>query len=230
MSERRQFAPMMTGAGLGNTDPPDLWDVVPLADYGGLGDCFFNIQELDLRGLLAGNEQGLYFDTISLQEACPWFNPVTEGVEQGWFMVYDMLTTVKPTRHTIAETFVRPDTGQNACPGFLLPADVATNDWPPDEQRLNPSQVIWGVWRCFANNMQFKLPETFGLGVTVLNSGYFGQGDYAVAPSLYWTRIVCSAAIADVVVAPSTNLLINARAEKISVPMELSQMMRAAQR
>lgn len=230
MSELRQFCPQMTGAVLGQTDPPDLWDAVPLVDYGGLGDCFFNRQELDLRGLMAGNEQGLFLDTISLQEACPWTVPVSEGVEQGWLIVYDMLTTVRPTRHTIAETFVRPDTGQNSAPGFLLPADIATNDWPPSEQTLNPSQVIWGVWRLFCNNMSFKLPETFGLGLSVLQSGYFGQGDYAVSPALYWTRIVCTADVNDVIVAPSANLLMNGRAENITVPMEISQMMRAAQR
>ena len=63
-----------------------------------------------------------------------------------------------------------------------------------------------------------------------MQSGYFGQGDYAVSPTLWWTRIVYTASEEDVVVIPSANLLTNARAEKITVPMELSQMMRAAQR
>lgn len=230
MSEERQFCPQIEGAVLANNAPPGLWDVVPAADYAGLGCCFYTTQDLDLRGLMAGNEQGLFFDSISLQESRPWGVPVTEGIEQGWLMVYDMLTTVRPTRHTISETFVRPDTGTSVTPGFLFGADVLTNEWPESEQTLNPSQVIWGVWRLFCNNMSYKLPETFGLGMSVLQSGYYGQGDYAVSPSLYWTRIVCTAAVEDVIVAPSGNLLTNARAEPISAPQEISQMMRAAQR
>lgn len=230
MSEERQFCPQIMGGVMGNFSAPGLWDVIPAADYGGLGCCFHTTQDLDLRGLMAGNEQGLYFDSISLQEQRPWTIPVAEGVEQGWLIVYDMLTTVRPTKHTIAETFVRPDTGTSVCPGFLMPANVLTNEWPESEQTLNPSQVIWGVWRLFCNNMSYKLPEVFGLGMSVLQSGYFGQGDYAVSPSLYWTRIVLTADLADVIVAPSANLLTNARAEAISAPMEISQMMRAAQR
>ncbi len=228
MSEQRQFCPQLEGGTVGAGDAHGQWDQA--TGYGGLGECYFVSTPLDLRGLMAGNEQGLFFNSISLQESRPWSVPVAEGVEQGWFMVYDMLTTVPLTMHTIAECFVRPDTGTSVCPGFLFPMNTLANEWPETEQTLNPSQIIWGVWRLFCNNMSFKLPETFGLGMSVLQSGYFGQGDYAVSPSLYYTRIVCTAAPADVIVVPSANLLTNARAEPITAPMEISQMMRAAQR
>ena len=230
MSEARQLCPQVEGAILTNFAPPGRWDVVPAADYGGLGCAFFQIQDLDLRGLTAGNESGLYFDSISLQESTPWTMPIATAEETGVFVVYDMLTTVRPTRHTIAETFVRPDTGQNVCPGFLFPADTLTNDWPPSEQTLNPSQITWGLWRVFTNSMEVRVDDSWGLPMRILQSGYFGQGDYAVAPALYWTRMVFTLDAADAIGAPSANLLANARAEKITEPMEVSQMMRAAQR
>jgi len=229
MSELRQFCPQMPGAVLANYQPPGTWDVVAAGDYGGLGCCFFQTQQLDLRGLMAGNEQGLFFDSISLQENRLWSSPVQQ-LETGWFIVYDMLTTVEPTEHTIAETFVRPDTGTSVGPGFLFGADVLSNEWPPSEQTLNPSQVIWGIWRAYVQAMDYKAPEAFGIPYNILQSGYFGQGDYAVSPALWWTRIVLTCADEAVVVCPSANLLTNARAEKITVPQELSQMMRAAQR
>lgn len=229
MSEERQLCPQMEGALLGNYATVGQWDVMAAAAYTGMGCAFFNIQEIDLRGLMAGNEQGLYFDSISLQESRPWANPVAV-TEQGWVVVYDMLTTVKPTEHTIANTWIRPDTGTSCAPGFLFGANASSTEWPPDEQTLNPSQVIWGIWRAFGQEMNFKLPEAFGNPLGIMQSGYFGQGDYAVSPTLWWTRIVYTASDEDAIVIPSANLLTNARAEKITVPMELSQMMRAAQR
>ena len=228
MSESRQLCPQIEGAQLANYITIGKWDVVPNADYAGLGCAYFQIQDLDLRGLVAGNERGLYLDTVSLQESLPWTMPVE--AEGAVIVCYDMLTTVRPTRHTLANVFIRPDTCTSVLPGFLFPASASTNDWPPSEQTLNPSQVIWGVWRVFSDNTSYKLTPTWGKGLRVLQSSYFGQGDYVVAPSLCWTRIVVTMEELDTVCVPSANLLCNARAENITTPMEVSQMMRAAQR
>ena len=228
MSENRQLCPQIEGAQLSNYQAPGRWDVVPNADYDGLGCCFFQIQDLDLRGLVAGNERGLYLDTVSLQESMPWRMPIDS--EGAIIVAYDMLTTVRPTRHTIANVFIRPDTNTSVLPGFLFPADVLTTDWPPSEQTLNPSQVIWGVWRIFCNDSAYKLSPEWGTALRVLQSSYFGQGDYAVSPALYWTRIVVTLREIDVANVPSANLLCNGRAENITTPQEVSQMMRAAQR
>jgi len=230
MSEQRQFCPQLPGGVLSNFVAPGTWEVIPTADYAGQGCAFYQIQELDLRGLIAGNERGLYMDSISLQESEAWNAPAVGPEDNAGFMVYDMLTTVKPTEHTLANIYVRPDTRQSVCPGFLFPADILENNWPPSEQTLNPSQIIWGLWRAFINSTGYKPSSLWGLPFRVIQSGYFGQGDYAVAPTLWWTRVVVTLATSDAVATPSANLLCNARAENITTPMEISQMMRAAQR
>lgn len=224
MSEVRQFCPQIAGTVAGGGVVKNDWEVS--AGFGGLGSCYYNIKQLDLRGLLAGNETGLYFDSISLQEAGPWTAPVAS--DKGWFVTYDMLTTVRPTEDTINACFERPDTGENNPPGFLHNM-ITANEWPPTRQTLNPSQVTWGMWRLFT---PWEMGDTSSLGSAwrVSQSGFFGQGDMAVAPALFWTRIVISADGDQVIVIPSANLVTNARAEDITMPQEISAMMRAAQR
>ena len=230
MSEQRQFCPQLPGSVLSNYVADGSWQVIANADYDGVGCAFYNIQEIDLRGLLSGNESGLYMDSISLQESEAWNGPLSGPEDNAGVMCYDMLTTVRPTEHTIANTWVRPDTRTSVCPGFLFTTDALTNNWPPSEQTLNPSQVIWGLWRAFITSSEYKPSGLWGVPYRVLQSGYFGQGDYAVAPTLYWTRMVFTLAESDAIATPSANLVCNARAENITTPMEISQMMRAAQR
>jgi len=210
-------------AGAGQTSGPNNWNNV--AGFAGTGECYYNIQSLDLRGLMAGNERGLQPENISLQEAVPWSMPVAMAY---MFMVFDFISTVKPTEELIGDIYQRPDLGQNQGVGFPLTGSTLASAWPPSRQRLNPTQITWGLWRQFSMDPNW---DTNGASITrVANSGYFGQGDMAVSPALYWTRVVVTMKGEDVVAIPSANLLTYARAEKITAPEEMTAMMRAAQR
>ena len=115
-----------------------------------------------------------------------------------------------------------------AVPGFLDPG-VSLPVAGESFQDLNPSQVVWGLWRQLSTNGQFRFAPTEFATQTV-QSGYFGQGEVAVSPHLWWTRIVRTTSNGDTLIVPSTNLVIYADAIALTEPQELSQMMRAGQR
>jgi len=179
---------------------------------------------VDLRGLLVdGKNRGLNPLSIVLQEAAP----IEFATEDTYVMVYDILSTVELTRDTIRaiyDSYSIP----GKVPGFLDPM-VALPVAGEGPQDLNPSQVVWGLWRQLSTNGQFRFAPTEFATQTV-QSGYFGQGEVAVSPHLWWTRIVRTTGDSDTLIVPSTNLVIYADAIALTEPQELSQMMRAVQR
>lgn len=222
MGTKRQFAQMIPGASLGNGVDKDGWEVVDPFD--GTGHCYFYQTKLDLRGLLAGNEEGLVLDAISLQESGPWTAP---DLTESWFWMCDILTTVKPREDVIGKLYIRPDLSTEEMVGFLKPVDVLSTGVSPDEQTFNPSQVTWGLWRLWGMNAEWRSGQNL---YQTAQSGYMGQGDMAVSPSLWWTRVVVTNAEADVIICPSANLLSYGEGVNITAPQEMTAMMRGSQR
>jgi hypothetical protein len=222
MGTKRQFAQMIPGASLGAGVDKQGWEVADPFD--GTGHCYFYQTKLDLRGLLAGSEEGLVLDAISLQESGPFTAP---DLTESWFWTCDLLTTVKPRESVIANLYIRPDLSTNEMIGFLKPVDVLSTLVSPDEQTFNPSQVTWGLWRLWGPSINFRTGTTEW---QVIQSGYMGQGDMAVSPSLWWTRVLVSGAEADVVINPSANLLSYGEGVNITAPQEMTAMMRGSQR
>ncbi len=129
-----------------------------------------------------------------------------------------------PTELTIGEVFTQPAL-PGEVPGFLLPADALSQS---GDQRFNPSQVLWGMWRFWGVDRNIVLGTT--LGTKVVQSGYFGTNEPLVAPGTFWTRILVPYQQADTFIIPSTNLVQQGLAVDLATPVELTQMMRAAQR
>jgi len=218
----RQFIQALPGAMLGNDQENDIWEVADA--FIGSGTCSYATVQMDLRGLTAGKEVGLDIESLSLQEAGPWTAP---DLTDTGFMVTDVLTTVRPTEAVIAAMYERPDTATGRQLGFLYPVDTLISDVPSNLQSLNPSQILWGVWRLYGQDAAWRAGQTM---FRVAQSGYFGQGDVAVSPALFWTRVVITNKLADLIICPSANLLSYGRGVSMTAPEEMTQMMRAAQR
>ena len=217
----RQFTMMAPGGQLSSVaNPVTPWNHQTVA---GPGLGYFYTTQLDLRGLIVDDQsRGIAITNINLQEAGPW----DIIGETGYFIIYDLLTTVNPTAHTLEEIFnTVAIPGQ--VPGFLAPFSIANQ--PSTEQTLNPSQVTWGMWRLIGNNPTFRLGGS-DAAATVASSGLFGEGEIAVSPTLYWTRLIISDADGTGVNGASANLVVNGEVVELSTSREVSQMMRAGQR
>ena len=188
------------------------------------GHAYYYSTKVDLRGLLVdGKNRGLNPLSIVLQEAAP----VEFATEDTYCMVYDILSTVKLTRQLIAGIYASYSTPGDV-PGFLDPMIALPID-TVSAQDLNPSQVVWGLWRQFSTNSLFRFAPT-ELATQTVNSGYFAQGEVAVSPSVWWTRIVRTFADGDTLIVPSTNMVVYADSVALTEAQELTQMMRAVQR
>ena len=170
---------------------------------------YFYQTKLDLRALLQGGDsgRGLDFVNVSLQEGYPWIQDV--WLDKGALSI-DVVTTVKPSE----ETIFNAATGEN--PFGFLPAQDTT-------QILNPSQILWGLWR------KLQPSKDAVDALTVVSSSNFGEGEIAVSPHLWYTRIFVIDSLATLFVPPA-NLVCNARMVSLTDPQEMGQMMRAAQR
>jgi len=220
----RQFTLMCSGTQMANgafsAFQNSGWDVTGID--GGWGYYFQS--KVDLRGLLVdGKNRGLNPLSVILQEA----GPLEFATADTYCMVYDILTTVRLNEQLIEGIYESYSTPGDV-PGFLDPR-VATPQDKETFQDLNPSQVVWGLWRQLSTNGTFRFAPT-ELATQIVNSGYFGQGEVAVAPELWWTRLIRTTGDGDTVIAPSANLVIYADSIGLTESQELTQMMRAVQR
>ena len=218
----RQFTMMMAGDLMSLQQTNGQWDTYDQS--GPAGFAYYNTQRLDLRGLLAGDEQGVGFSNIVLQEGGPLRFSNQNGKSN--LMCVDMLTTQRPTQDFLSEVFTQADL-VGSFPGFLRP-DSAPVDGE-SSQDFTPSMVTWGLWRFFGIDGNTIIGAGL-LPVKLLSSGYIGEGEVAVAPHLFWTRILVPYQDTDVVYCPSANLVLRGAALDLSVPQEITQMMRAVNR
>lgn len=199
------------------------------------GGMWYNIDRLDLRGLLAGKENGVLLSNIVLQEDLPIVlreaNDPSEGSHQ-W--VCDIISTYKPTEKEIAQYF-RGLEAENVLPGFLAGRrniSASTIDVEPH----NPNQVIWGLWRLFALDTGTKTADN-RWRTKMVDSSFFGEGDPIVSPQVYWTRVAWSLlsdqtgpAGGKPLALPAANLVMQGTALEMTTPQEVTQMMRASGR
>ena len=220
MPKPRQITLMAPPTTASNYDADGPWLTAPSAITAGPGPCYYKTTKLDLRGLQAGGPEGVEFGSVSLQEA---HNNAVGGAEE-YMMVIDILTTVKPTEYQIANWYNRPIIPGEA-PGFIVGSGAILD---PEYPRINPGQVVWGLWRQYAVNGSYRMGSEFP--TTIFNSGYFGQGDVVVAPEAYWTRVVYADADATTVIIAAANLVIWGVAVDMTAPEEMTAMMRSVQR
>ncbi len=237
----RQFTMQHHGATLQYYNTDGDWTAIPVdsgANPWGVAApmCgWYATKQLDLRGLLAGDESGINFANVVLQEPQE-IRALTSARETGIFMI-DVLTTVRPTERAMAGWFRGVGTHGTGA-GFLQsPGTAVGGKADATSQTFNPSQVVWGLWRLITTDPNVVLSDV-GLGtfgVRTLNSGYFGEGETVVAPALFWTRVIFgfksdNTAGAYPVFVPSANLVVLGEALDLTTPQEITQMMRASQR
>lgn len=187
-------------------------------DAGSTNRLVYQTTKLDLRALLDGGAKGLDFLNISLQESIPW-TAHKESAATPYVM--DVITTVRPSTEMLQTWLVLP-------PGFRgglvgAPTDPVERNW------LNPSQVIWGLWRYFVLNQQMPNDKSC---LELIASSSFGDGEVAVAPNCYHTRIVSYTGWnnAPPTHIPALNLVCSAQVVDMNEGQEFTQMIRGSQR
>ena len=179
----------------------------------------WNQTKLDMR---AYDGQALDFTNIVIQESAPFIFPT---VEQAQFpitmLVYDVFSTVPIINNNEDALNLVGNINTNS----FIPFQNGLYDVP--ERSLNPSQVIYGLWRVFAHS------RDAGGGVpTVYSSSEFGTGELVVAGEVYWTRYLT---IYDwnsefPYLIPASNTMLSGVVYDVPEKVELAQMARAAQR
>jgi len=213
----RQFTLMKDCCSIKMRDPPALPDSINSGGsdwvFRGGGKYVTNQTKLDLRPFYQANTtRALDFLNITLQESPLWMN----SSDELGLLVTDILSTVRLSNATLQRNY------EIQTSGFL-------NSGVPDEnivgQRINPSQVVWGLWRHFDHDINLSR------ALVTRGSSFFGEGEIVVAPALYWTRIVSmfKAVEGSEMYIPSANLVCHAAAIDISEGQEMSQMSRMAQ-
>ena len=199
------------------------------------GGMWYNIDRLDLRGLLAGKENGVLFNNIVLQESgTPYQRDQDDPSEGTLIWMCDLLTTYKPSEEEISRYF-RGLTEESIMPSFIR-GDVNISSPTLAVEPHNPNEVVWGLWRMFDLDTTSKVTDTL-YELKLSSSGYFGEGDAVVSPHVYWTRVVwglnsklASPAGGKGLTIPASNLVMQGTALELTVPQEITQMMRASGR
>lgn len=240
---RKSFSMQQMGTGDGGWIPgsavlPTNWNT----ELGVSNNLIFQEQELDLRAYNQGGK-GLQMLQLAIQESGTWDARSSEQDQPPFVMVVDVLSSVRLTHNSIAAC--NPDVGISGqkyhfFPGFLgdisafpsLPGPPPSRE-PLRSQELNSTQVIWGLWRRFNENQNIPInmasnPRQYAL--TLTDSGEWGSAEVAVAPSLFWTRIVWVYTDAHTVYAPSSILEMVGDTLDLPTFVELNQMARMGQR
>lgn len=230
---RKSFSLQQMGTGNGGWIPgsaniPSNW----LTHLGVSDLMIFSEQELDLRAYNQGGK-GLQLLQIAIQESGPWHCTSTEDPpnQYPYAMCLDVLSSVKLTDNSIAACNPDPGTfGQkyHFFPGFLGDSSAFPE---PGDQNLNSTQVIWGLWRRFNQNQMIVVDQANRDALfTLTDSGEWGSAEVAVAPSLFWTRIVWVFEDHMTVYVPS--VILECLGDTVDLPeyVELNQMARMGQR
>jgi len=218
----RQWSMQVPGSVFGNGAATAPWEVCPVDAATGHG--YYIQQKLDLRALTVAPDagRGVQLGNVTLQEAGPW--DITGGETERAIVVYDFLTTVRPTEEGVLEAIWAGLSLAGGTPGFLHPTGVTDSDHTP----LNPSQVVWGYWRQMG--VDRNIVGGTDMFVVTVSSSYFGEGEILVGPEVWYTRFVGTVADATQVMVPSANLACYAQAVALTEPQEMTQMMRSVAR
>ena len=214
----RQF-PMMKGSALVNNQAFKEDNDWIHWETGTPSAVISNETKLDLR---AFDGKALDFANIVIQESGPVSFPVLEGESRVSMVIYDVFSTVPIIQDSeeAANIVFNLNT-----PGFISNTQSASFDVPG--RALNPSQVVYGMWRVFAHSR-----DAGDIVPTVYTSSEFGTGELVVAPELYWTRYVSIYKwdTEHFYYVPSANAMLTGLVIDVSEGQELAQMARAAQR
>ena len=238
---RKSFSMQQMGTGDGGWIPGSI--VLPTnwsTELGASNFTIFTEQELDLRAYNQGGK-GLQLLQLAVQESGTWYASSSENDYPPTVYCVDILSSVKLSNNSIAAC--NPDVGVGGqkyhfFPGFLgdisafpsLPGPPPRRE-PAMAQQLNSTQVLWGLWRRFNMNSNIRIDNANGINAfTLTDSGEWGSAEVAVAPSLFWTRIVWVYSDAQTVYAPSA--ILEMVGETLDLPefVELNQMARMGQR
>lgn len=190
----------------------------------------WNQTRLDLRAYNQGGK-GLDLRTLALQESLSWSAATTEVDYPPYVHCVDVISSVPLTLNSIAA--MNPDIGAGGgnyhfLPGFLASASEFNE---AEDQTLNSTQVVWGLWRRFALNQMFPYDMVLRLApLTTLDSGEFGSGEMLVAPFAYWTRVVWVYSDDTQVFAPTAKIECGALTVDLKPLVEMNQMARMSQR
>lgn len=190
------------------------------------GPGYYHETYCDLRGLIGveSRSEGLSIMSVNLQEATDVYVPGEEYV-----YIYDMLTTVPLAPNVLVDIgHLLTTSADSRTPGFLRNVTATYLGDDPEDQTLNPSQVVWGMWRLFAGNTNYRLG--IEVATQVIQSGMFGQGEMVTSAGLYYTRLVITNDESTPVNIPSANLAVWGGIESITESEEMTSMMRAYQR
>ena len=186
--------------------------------------------KLDLRAYNQGGK-GLDIRSLALQESGSWSAITPEDDYPPFVHCVDIFSSVPLTENSLAA--MNPDIGAaggkyHFLPGFLADPAAFLN---PEEQTLNSTQVIWGLWRRFAWNQMFPYDLANRLSpLTTLDSGEFGSGEVLVAPFAYWTRVVFWYNADMTLYAPVSQIEFGAVTMDLPDLVEMNQMARMSQR
>ena len=238
---RKSFSMQQMGTGDGGWIPgsavlPTNWST----ELGTENNIIFTQQELDLRAYNQGGK-GLQLLQLAIQESGTWYCSTSETDNPPFVMCVDVLSSVKLSLNSIAAWNPAVGVGgqkYHFFPGFLgdisafpsLPGPPPSRE-PDMAQQLNSTQVLWGLWRRFNENAMIPIDTPNRINAfTLTDSGEWGSAEIAVAPSLFWTRIVWVYTDAQAVYAPS--VILEMLGETLDLPeyVELNQMARMGQR
>jgi hypothetical protein len=229
---RKSFSLQQMGTGNGGWIPgsaniPTAWNTnLGVSNY-----IIYASQELDLRAYNQGGK-GLQLLQLAIQESGPWMSTSSESPinEPPYLFCVDVLSSVALTQNSIAAC--NPDVGTGGqryhfFPGFL--GDESA--FATGTQELNSTQVLWGLWRRFNENANIPVNmSSRHNALTLTDSGEWGSAEVAVAPSLFWTRIVWVYEDHMTVYAPSSILEMVGDTLDLPQYVELNQMARMGQR
>lgn len=240
---RKSFSLQQKGTGTsgwipGSASIPTNWNT----ELGSSNFLIYAEQELDLRAYNQGGK-GLQLLQLAIQESGPWFSSSSETpIEKPpYFYCVDVLSSVKLSLNSIAACNPDPGVGGDRFhffPGFLgdVSAFPAVPQPPPlrgsrRSQELNSTQVLWGLWRRFNENQQVQIDTANRIAaITLTDSGEWGSAEVAVAPSLFWTRIVFVHTADMTVYSPAVILEMIGETLDLKPYVELNQMARMGQR
>ena len=186
--------------------------------------------KLDLRAYNQGG-RGLDIRALALQESGSWSAITSEDDYPPFVHCVDVFSTVPLSANSLAA--MNPDIGAGGGNYHFLPGFLADHSafGTTDDQTLNSTQVVWGLWRRFAWNQMFPYDMANRLSpLTTLDSGEFGSGEVLVAPFAYWTRVVWWYHDGLTLYAPGATIEFGANTLDLPVLVEMNQLARMSQR